>query len=153
MRKKLNARKAQEGSSQLYLCVLLKDSPSIEIAVVLGTGDKFLTVILPNYGIEKRIYMEDLGLNKFEEKNGTVTLYWPTSLTEEKTATSITQEINILDTLTVRVSTKLSKARPDLSVHLLHPKEVEEHKQAKSSKPTDIKSFSSVTEEDYQTVD
>ncbi len=79
--KKLSARKAQEASGQLFLCVLLKDRPVIDEAVVLGVGEKFLTVILSSFAIEKRIYLEDLHLNKVEASGASVILYWPTSLT------------------------------------------------------------------------
>ncbi len=73
----------------------------------------------------------------------------------EKTDVSIPQEVNILDLVHVRVATKLSKARPDLDVYLLHPSEVEEYK-GKKPEPTPLdskESHSSVVEEDYQGVD
>jgi exoribonuclease R len=117
--RKLMARRAQEGSTQLFLCVLLKNNPVIDDAVVLSTGEKYLTVILPSFTMEKRIYFEDLPINRIETKGSAVEVFWPTQ-PGQKTDQSIVQVIDVISVLKVRVSTKLSKARPDLQVVSLH---------------------------------
>mmetsp|Transcript_30979 Transcript_30979/g.79024 ORF Transcript_30979/g.79024 Transcript_30979/m.79024 type:complete len:1166 (-) Transcript_30979:319-3816(-) len=57
--RRLGARKAQDSSLNLYLCVLLRRHPAVTAAVVTGLGgDKFFTAYLPAYGQEARISLD-----------------------------------------------------------------------------------------------
>eukprot|EP01114_Cavostelium_apophysatum_P019410 TRINITY_DN6252_c0_g1_i2.p1 TRINITY_DN6252_c0_g1~~TRINITY_DN6252_c0_g1_i2.p1 ORF type:complete len:1327 (-),score=433.29 TRINITY_DN6252_c0_g1_i2:12-3866(-) len=126
--KKLNSRKAQELSAQLFLCVLLKNNPVVVEAVALGLGDKYMSVLLPSFGFEKRLYMEDMPLNSFKFAEGLLSLQWTTHPVKQgdtfkKTSSSLEQKINVLDVFKVRVGTKVKKGRPDLDLWMLHPSE------------------------------
>lgn len=61
------AKNAQDASQKLYLCVYLhrrqeeeKGAPIYEEAMVVETGERSFDVIVPRYGLEKRVWLEDL---------------------------------------------------------------------------------------------
>jgi len=81
--KKEGAKNAQEASSALYLCTYLytlgqTTGPIIREAVVVAVLDQAFDVLVPEYGIEKRIHMDSLPLEgyKYSETRRTLRLYW-----------------------------------------------------------------------------
>lgn len=77
--RKLAARKAQEASDKVFLCLLLKAKPVIKEAIVLGLSEKFISCIIATYGVEKRIYMEDLPIYgyTFDHDHDVLVVRWP----------------------------------------------------------------------------
>jgi hypothetical protein len=57
--RKLAARKVQEGQHELLLCLMLRDKPAVCSGVVVGLGDRFLSVFIGQYGVTERVYMQD----------------------------------------------------------------------------------------------
>ncbi len=52
---------AQEASSRLYLCVLLRSKPLLAEAVITGlNGSRFLDVYVPEIGVELRINVNEI---------------------------------------------------------------------------------------------
>eukprot|EP01116_Phalansterium_solitarium_P017066 TRINITY_DN4115_c2_g1_i1.p1 TRINITY_DN4115_c2_g1~~TRINITY_DN4115_c2_g1_i1.p1 ORF type:complete len:1229 (-),score=429.00 TRINITY_DN4115_c2_g1_i1:213-3770(-) len=141
--KKLNARRARELSDKLYLCLMLKDKPVVVDAMAVGLGDKFITVILPKYGLERRLYMEDLGTKKheYEPLTSTLTLIWPGFQTYSQlpgrappsaadaappppppaSEPSVTQKVNILSTFKVQLRMMPDQVPIELDDMMLHP--------------------------------
>ena len=67
-RKKESARLAQEQSTHLYLCVLIADltqryGPVIRSAVVVGVLDAAFDVLVPEFGIEKRVHVDQMPID------------------------------------------------------------------------------------------
>ena len=63
--KKESAKLAQEQSTHLYLCVLISDltpryGPVIRPAVVVGVLDAAFDVLIPEFGIEKRVHVDQM---------------------------------------------------------------------------------------------
>jgi DIS3-like exonuclease 2 len=64
--KKLAAKKAQEKSEHLFLCLYLKRHPMVQNSIVLGVSSKTITVFCDILGVTTRFYVEDfkkLGLS------------------------------------------------------------------------------------------
>ncbi|KAF0338076.1 RNB-domain-containing protein [Gigaspora margarita] len=81
--KKEAAKNAQEQSSHLFLCVLLhnltvQSGPVIREAVVIGVKDHAFDVLVPVFGIEKRVHLDQLPLEKFifNNETGELALHW-----------------------------------------------------------------------------
>uniref|UniRef100_A0A1D1YDW5 DIS3-like exonuclease 2 n=1 Tax=Anthurium amnicola TaxID=1678845 RepID=A0A1D1YDW5_9ARAE len=81
--KKEAAKNAQEQSSHLFLCVLLRNlslqsGPVIREAIVIGVKDHAFDVLVPVFCIEKRVHLDQLPLEKFifNEENGVLILRW-----------------------------------------------------------------------------
>ncbi|KAK3278490.1 hypothetical protein CYMTET_13581 [Cymbomonas tetramitiformis] len=53
--RKLAAKNAQDDSSKIFLCVMLRSNPKETMAVVHGLGPKYLGTYLPEYGMEVRV--------------------------------------------------------------------------------------------------
>ena len=52
---------SQDASLRLYLCVLLRRSPRVAQAVVMGlNGQRFLDIYIPSLGLELRIQTEEI---------------------------------------------------------------------------------------------
>ena len=63
--KKDAARLAQEQSAHLFLCVLISDltrryGPVIRPATVIGILDAAFDVMIPEFGIEKRVHVDQM---------------------------------------------------------------------------------------------
>lgn len=63
--KKDAARLASEQSAHLFLCVLISDltsryGPVIRPATVIGVLDAAFDVIVPEFGIEKRVHVDQM---------------------------------------------------------------------------------------------
>ncbi|KAI8391377.1 uncharacterized protein BYT42DRAFT_489086 [Radiomyces spectabilis] len=70
-----------QASTMVYLAVFLhrltlKQGPIIRPAVVLGVHSKAVEIYVPDYGLERKISMDSLPLERFEHKNRTLTVYW-----------------------------------------------------------------------------
>ncbi|KAG0226883.1 hypothetical protein BGW41_004060 [Actinomortierella wolfii] len=81
--KKDAAKAAQEQSTHLYLSVLIKNLVTkhgslVKEALVVRVLDEAFDVLVPEYGLEKRIYLEHLPLDKFVwlENKGQLKLFW-----------------------------------------------------------------------------
>ncbi|CAG8719638.1 1333_t:CDS:2, partial [Cetraspora pellucida] len=81
--KKDAAKNAQEQSSHLFLCVLLhnltvQSGPVIREAIVIGVKDHAFDVLVPVFGIEKRVHLDQLPLERFifNAETGELALHW-----------------------------------------------------------------------------
>jgi len=90
--RKLASRKAQEASSKLYLCLLLKAKPMVAEVVAISVGERYTTCIVPSLNIEIKIWNEDLPLqsHKFDAETKTLKLVWKAPGDESKTKKSKT---------------------------------------------------------------
>jgi protein SSD1 len=66
--KKDAAKLAQEQSSHLFLCVLIDDltkryGPVIRSSTVIGVLDSAFDIIIPEFGIEKRVHTDQMPLD------------------------------------------------------------------------------------------
>jgi DIS3-like exonuclease 2 len=112
--KKLLAKRAQEASDKLYLCILLKQKPLVVDGIAICIGDRYISCLVPTLGMEKRIYLEDLQLESFTYNKALskVTIVWPGG--------SCTQEIALLTVFQVVVLTK-NKIPMDFEMKLVPP--------------------------------
>lgn len=58
-RKKL-AKEAQIQSDKIFLCVYLIKNPMEVNAIVIGIGEKSFSILIPDFGIEQRIFIDDM---------------------------------------------------------------------------------------------
>jgi exoribonuclease R len=77
--KKMNAKRAQEKSSHVYLCAYMKDHPFTEEAVVIELSKKVFAVFSLSIGERCRIFTEDLKCSRVEWQSDskTLKLAWP----------------------------------------------------------------------------
>lgn len=66
--KKQNAKLAQEQSAHLFLCLLICDltqrhGPVIRQAKVVGVLDAAFDVMVPEFGIEKRVHVDQMPID------------------------------------------------------------------------------------------
>ena len=66
--KRDSAKLAQEQSAHLYLCVLISDltqryGPVIRQAKVIGVLDAAFDVLIPEFGIEKRVHVDQMPID------------------------------------------------------------------------------------------
>ncbi|OZJ05296.1 hypothetical protein BZG36_01948 [Bifiguratus adelaidae] len=80
------AKNAQEQSGHLYLCVYLvrleaEQGPVIREAIVIAVLDQAFDILVPEFGIEKRIHMDALSISRFthDQAKCQLTLVWPTT--------------------------------------------------------------------------
>ncbi|ORX90875.1 RNB-domain-containing protein [Basidiobolus meristosporus CBS 931.73] len=81
--KKDSAKNAQETSSHIYLAVYLYNltqayGPIVCTAIVVDVVENGFDVLIPQYGIEKRIYLDKLPIENatWDSQNKTITLKW-----------------------------------------------------------------------------
>ncbi|KIK48946.1 hypothetical protein CY34DRAFT_7939 [Suillus luteus UH-Slu-Lm8-n1] len=81
--KKDSAKLAQEQSTHLYLCVLISDltqryGPVIRPAKVVGVLDAAFDVLVPEFGIEKRVHVDQMPIDNhvYDEHSHTLQIYW-----------------------------------------------------------------------------
>lgn len=81
--KKECARLAQEQSAHLYLSVLISDltqryGPVVRQARVVGVLDAAFDVLIPEFGIEKRVHVDQMPIDNhvFDEHTRTLQIYW-----------------------------------------------------------------------------
>ncbi|QRV72666.1 hypothetical protein RhiJN_00680 [Ceratobasidium sp. AG-Ba] len=83
--KKDSAKLAQEQSAHLFLCLLVSDltqryGPVIRQARVVGVLEAAFDVLIPEFGIEKRVHVDQMPIDNhvFEEHSHTLQIYWST---------------------------------------------------------------------------
>nr|XP_018261796.1 uncharacterized protein I303_06241 [Kwoniella dejecticola CBS 10117]OBR83954.1 hypothetical protein I303_06241 [Kwoniella dejecticola CBS 10117] len=81
--KKASAKLAEEQSIHLYLCLLIHDlteryGPVIRQAKVTGVLDAAFDVIIPEFGIEKRVHVDKMPVENvvYDEHKDILSLYW-----------------------------------------------------------------------------
>ncbi|KIJ56793.1 hypothetical protein M422DRAFT_773554 [Sphaerobolus stellatus SS14] len=81
--KKDSAKLAQEQSAHLYLCLLLNDlshryGPVVRQARVIGVLDAAFDVLVPEFGIEKRVHVDQMPIDNhvYDEHSHTLQIYW-----------------------------------------------------------------------------
>ncbi|CAE6457234.1 unnamed protein product [Rhizoctonia solani] len=81
--KKDSAKLAQEQSAHLFLCLLISDltqryGPVVRQARVVGVLDAAFDVLIPEFGIEKRVHVDQMPIDNhvFEEHTHTLQIYW-----------------------------------------------------------------------------
>jgi len=74
---------AQEQSAHLFLCVLISDltiryGPVIRQAKVVGVLDAAFDVLVPEFGIEKRVHVDQMPIDNhvYDEHSHTLQIYW-----------------------------------------------------------------------------
>ena len=83
--KKDSAKLAQEQSAHLFLCLLISDltqkyGPVVRQARVVSVLDAAFDVLIPEFGIEKRVHVDQMPIDNhvFEEHTHTLQIYWST---------------------------------------------------------------------------
>jgi len=83
--KKDSARLAQEQSTHLYLCHLISDltqryGPVVRQATVVGVLDAAFDVLIPEFGIEKRVHVDQMPIENhvYDEHSYSLSIYWST---------------------------------------------------------------------------
>jgi len=83
--KKDSAKLAQEQSAHLYLCHFIADltqryGPVVRQATVVGVLDAAFDVLVPDFGIEKRVHVDQMPIENhvYDEHNSTLFIYWST---------------------------------------------------------------------------
>ncbi|KIK68095.1 hypothetical protein GYMLUDRAFT_36925 [Collybiopsis luxurians FD-317 M1] len=81
--KRDSATLAQEQSTHLYLCVLISDltqryGPVIRQAKVINVLDAAFDVLVPEFGIEKRVHVDQMPIDNhvYDEHSHTLQIYW-----------------------------------------------------------------------------
>nr|XP_019011760.1 uncharacterized protein I206_03866 [Kwoniella pini CBS 10737]OCF50541.1 hypothetical protein I206_03866 [Kwoniella pini CBS 10737] len=81
--KKASAKLAEEQSIHLYLCLLIHDlteryGPVIRQAKVTGVLDAAFDVVIPEFGIEKRVHVDKMPVENvvYDEHKDILSLYW-----------------------------------------------------------------------------
>ncbi|KAG6837429.1 hypothetical protein H0H93_009523 [Arthromyces matolae] len=74
---------AQEQSAHLFLCVLISDltqryGPVVRQAKVVGVLDAAFDVLVPEFGIEKRVHVDQMPIDThvYDEHTHTLQIYW-----------------------------------------------------------------------------
>ncbi|KAJ7283592.1 SSD1 protein [Mycena rebaudengoi] len=83
--KRDSATLAQEQSAHLFLCVLIADltqryGPVVRQAKVVGVLDAAFDVLVPEFGIEKRVHVDQMPIDNhvYDEHSHTLQIYWST---------------------------------------------------------------------------
>ncbi|KAK7470586.1 Translational repressor [Stygiomarasmius scandens] len=81
--KRDSASLAQEQSAHLYLCVLVSDltqryGPVVRQATVINVLDAAFDVLVPEFGIEKRVHVDQMPIDNhvYDEHTHTLQIYW-----------------------------------------------------------------------------
>ncbi|KAJ9477524.1 Protein SSD1 [Pseudozyma hubeiensis] len=81
--KKDAAKLAQEQSAHLFLCLLIHDltmryGPVVRPATVMGVLDAAFDVIVPEFGIEKRVHVDQMPIENhtYDEQSNALSIYW-----------------------------------------------------------------------------
>jgi len=83
--KRASAKLAEEQSIHLHLCMLIHDlteqhGPVVRTARVTGVLDTAFDVVIPDFGIEKRVHVDKMPLDNtvYDEHQHILSLYWTT---------------------------------------------------------------------------
>ena len=68
--KKEASKAAQERGDDVYFCVFLKQQTRVSEAVVMDWGDSSFELFVPEYGVSKRVHVDDLGCQLEKRKDG-----------------------------------------------------------------------------------
>jgi exoribonuclease R len=68
--KKENSKAAQLRGDTVYFCVFLKHQPRISEAVVMDWGESSFELFVPEYGVSKRVHIDDLNCQSETKPNG-----------------------------------------------------------------------------------
>jgi len=78
-----SAKLAQEQSAHLFLCLLIADltqrhGPVVRQAKVVGVLDAAFDVYVPEFGIEKRVHVDQMPIDNhvYDEHKHTLQIYW-----------------------------------------------------------------------------
>jgi len=78
-----SAKLAQEQSTHLFLCILISDltqryGPVVRQAKVVGVLDAAFDVYVPEFGIEKRVHVDQMPIDNhvYDEHKNTLQIYW-----------------------------------------------------------------------------
>lgn len=81
--KKDAAKAAQEQSQHLFLCMLIHDltvryGPVVRQATIIGVLDAAFDIVVPEFGIEKRVHMDQIPIqhHTYDEESQTLDVYW-----------------------------------------------------------------------------
>jgi len=81
--KRDSATLAEEQSAHLFLCVLISDlttryGPVVRQAKVIGVLDAAFDVLIPEFGIEKRVHVDQMPIENhvYDEHSHTLQIYW-----------------------------------------------------------------------------
>ncbi|ORX54610.1 RNB-domain-containing protein [Hesseltinella vesiculosa] len=80
--KKNSAKDAQDQSSHLYLSMYLSrlaattDKPLVYDAIVLQVGDRAFDLLVPEYGLEARVYADAMPIRRFTYGPGFIAVDW-----------------------------------------------------------------------------
>ena len=81
--KKDSAKLAQEQSAHLFLCLLIADltqryGPVVRQAKVVGVLDAAFDVLVPEFGIEKRVHVDQMPIENhvYDEHSHMLQIYW-----------------------------------------------------------------------------
>ncbi|KAN0065070.1 Translational repressor [Thecaphora frezii] len=81
--KKDAAKMAQEQSAHLFLCLLIHDltmryGPVIRTATVIGVLDAAFDVVVPEFGVEKRVHVDQMPIehHTYEVETNALSIYW-----------------------------------------------------------------------------
>lgn len=81
--KKDAAKLAQEQSAHLFLCLLIHDltmryGPVVRPATVMGVLDAAFDVIVPEFGIEKRVHVDQMPIENhmYDDSQHALNIYW-----------------------------------------------------------------------------
>ncbi|KAL1407749.1 Translational repressor [Vanrija albida] len=84
--KRQSARLAQDQSAHLFLCMLISDlserfGPVIRQAHVTAVYDQAFDIVVPEFGLEKRVHVDKMPLENsvFDEHTNVLSLYWTTT--------------------------------------------------------------------------
>src|SRR5689334_20976952 len=80
--RKSAAKKVQEASSNLFLCLFLRHKPMNIEALVLSLGERYINVVVPLFREEQKIFMEDMCIKSFkwDEETKKLTIVWPATV-------------------------------------------------------------------------
>ncbi|KAJ3323006.1 DIS3-like exonuclease 2 [Boothiomyces sp. JEL0866] len=117
-----NASKdAQDASQHLYLCVLLSQlkGPIVEEAIICQIGSRSFDVVVPRYGIEQRVYVEDsvdlgqaVGCESLQEDRK-LAIYWKKDgVHTDNMSNCLKQVVKLFDTVKVLITVDMSKSPP-----------------------------------------
>ncbi|TXT09195.1 hypothetical protein VHUM_02669 [Vanrija humicola] len=84
--KRQSSRLAQDQSAHLFLCMLISDlserfGPVIRQAHVTAVYDQAFDIVVPEFGLEKRVHVDKMPLENsvFDEHTNVLSLYWTTT--------------------------------------------------------------------------
>ncbi|KAJ3311013.1 DIS3-like exonuclease 2 [Boothiomyces sp. JEL0838] len=126
-----NASKdAQDASQHLYLCVLLSKlkGPIIEEAIICQISSRSFDVVVPRYGIEQRVYVEDsmdlgqvIGCESQPEQRK-LSIYWKKQgENADNISNSVKQVVKMFDRLSVLITVDMSRSPPVLKLFAQPP--------------------------------